>query len=105
VELKRNKKLLLFIILGLLISCRKKINFKYVKENMWQYNKGIKIGEGDFIEFDDPQFFELHYDTIYYRGKAKAVITDANEVDNELILKDLDTGFNGYYINVVEFTK
>ncbi len=105
VELKSDKLLIMIIILGLLISCKKDINLQYVRDNMWQYDKGMKVGQGDFMEFDDPELFDLQNDTIYYKGKAKAVVTDVSVRDNELTVKDLVTGFNGYYINVIEFTR
>ncbi|MFW5879786.1 MAG: hypothetical protein ACOCUV_03070 [bacterium] len=84
------------------ISGNKNVNIEYIKSNTWQHEKGFKVGEGDFMEFEDTTLYNLKGDTIFYKGERKAVIKSFNSKYNILKIKGISVG---YYINVVEFTK
>ena len=110
---KLNKsKLKTKVIVGLLIfiSCNvKKIttaDIGYVKMNTWQWDKGFKIGEGDFVSFDSGSLiFTLEHDTIYYKNYPKAIIKKIIQKNNELIISSIDGKNSGVYINIEEFTR
>ena len=81
-------------------------DLEYVKISTWQWDKGFKIGEGDFVSFDgDSLVFALKDDTIYYKKYPKAIIKRINKNYYELIISSIDTKKSGVYINIEEFTR
>jgi hypothetical protein len=93
------KYVLLVILLGL-ISCDKPIDNKYVTENRWSWNGGFRIGEGDFITFDiQPVMFEIKKDTIYYRGKPRALIIKMSSDSMFITVSSIDHKIEGEYRN------
>jgi len=52
------------ILLVVLYSC-KDANLNYVQSNLWQWDSGYKIGDGDFVEFDTSNYYRLSHDTYF----------------------------------------
>lgn len=76
---------------------------KYVKEKLWSYNGGYKVGVGDFIVFDhDSTPFILKSDTIYYNLKPKAKVVRINKRQFLMKVESLESGEQGSYLNVEE---
>ena len=81
-------------------------DISYVKINTWVWDKGFKIGEGDFISFDsDSSIFLLKNDTIYNKTIPKAIIRKVERKNHELIVSSIDGKNSGVYINIEEFTR
>lgn len=78
------------------------IDTVYIKQQMWQYSNGEKLGAGDFIEFDS-SYYEMKNDTLVYKEKKVAIIDKLKKDDNQLILTSLTSGNTSVYINVLEF--
>lgn len=77
-------------------------DLSYVKEKMWSYNGGFKIGKGDFIDFEKSGLFKLQQDTIYYNGEPRAIVSRLNKHFYEMIVSSLDGKQTGTYINIEE---
>lgn len=85
------------------LSCKEDIDLSYVKSNLWSYDSGFKIGEGDFVEFDRKQkIFELKGDTIFYNGNPRAIIESINKKYFLMKIKSIDGKEKGEYTNVEE---
>ena len=81
-------------------------DINYVKANTWQWDKGIKIGEGDFVSFDKgSKVFFLIDKTIYFNKQPKALIKKVDKKNYEMTISSLDSKETGLYINIEEFTK
>ena len=103
-EIKRIS--ILILTMAIFSACSFKnddINFKYIKDNTWQHDRGFKVGEGDFMEFDDDRFYQLKADTIFYKGNFRGIVYDLDSANNILIIKGNHS--KGYYINTIEFTR
>jgi hypothetical protein len=77
-------------------------DLQYIKEKTWSYNSGFKIGEGDFVSFENSDLFQLHKDTIFYKGSAKAIINNLNKHFYEMTINSIDGQQKGTYTNVEE---
>jgi len=101
-------KYLVFSILVLvfgMVSCkRKEIDFKYVKSSQWQWNKGFKIGDGDFVGFDTTNFHTITHDTIFRKGVPRCIIIEINKANYLMKVKSLKDEI-GYYDDSEQFTK
>jgi hypothetical protein len=76
---------------------------EYVKEKLWSYSGGFKIGLGDFLKLDgDASLFDLKGDTIYYKTKPMARIVRLNKHLFLMKIESLKSGEEGAYINVEE---
>lgn len=88
------------------LACKTEGNdfdLRYIEDNIWLHDKGLKVGEGDFMQFDDDKFYQLRGDTVFYKGEMRCVIYDLDTVFNILVLKGISS--KGYYINTAEFVK
>src|SRR4030095_202233 len=93
--------LLLFVICSCSDMGVNTDDISYVKINTWVWDKGFKIGEGDFISFDsDSSIFLLKKDTIYYKAIPKAIIGKVERKNYELIVSSIDGKNSGVYINI-----
>ncbi len=101
------KKTIIGISVIMLISCSSEsIDLDYIKSSEWQYDKGFKIGEGDFVSFEKGgKVFDLKDKTIYFKYQPRAIIKTVNKKNKEMIIESLDKKEKGIYINVEEFTK
>ena len=100
------ERYLLFLLL-LMLSCheRKPISasdFEYIKEKMWSYEGGIKIGQGDFVTFPDTGLFQLHGDTIFYKNQPRATVERLNKQKFELTIRAVSDNNRGKYRNIEE---
>ena len=71
------RAVIIIFLLFVICSCSDKRvsidDISYIKINTWIWDKGFKIGQGEFISFDiDSSVFQLKNDTIYYRTIPKA---------------------------------
>jgi hypothetical protein len=84
-----------------------KPDFEFVKANQWQYDNGYRIGEGDFLEFNDStdRFSSLRNDTILINGLPRGRVVRLNRARNKITISSLANGQTGIYINSEEFTK
>lgn len=81
-------------------------DLKYVEANQWQYESGFKIGEGDFVEFSrDNSIFQLKHDTIYFRDKPRAIVTQTNKKFYQMTVTSLDGHATGEYLNTDELSQ
>ena len=75
----------------------------YVKDNLWSYNGGFKIGQEDFLEFRmDTTVFGLSRDTIFYNSKPRARVTRVNRRLFQMEIESIETGEKGTYLNIEE---
>jgi len=101
------KKIILYIFLSMMASCNSDpIDLDYIKSSGWQYDRGFKIGEGDFLSFDkESKVFSIKDKTIFYKGQARAIIKRLDKKNNEMIIHSIEGKVSGVYINIAEFTK
>jgi hypothetical protein len=92
----------LSISIGLvaLTSCRNKIDLEYLKSSSWVWERGFKIGDGDFVDFDS-DFYTVSHDTLFRKGIARCVIVKTSKDRNMMKVKSL-TGDIGYYYDYNE---
>ena len=100
-------RIITFFFLTGIISCNiEAVDLALVRSSNWQYDNGFKIGEGDFLSFDEgSKVFALRGDTIWYKGQPCALIKKMNKKNNELVVESLDKKEKGIYINMEEFLK
>lgn len=80
-------------------------DLNYVRENTWVYEEGFKIGEGDFVEFEEGDtLFQLRHDTIFYHGEPRAIVTSTNKYFYQMKIKSSKDNQSGEYANTEEFT-
>ena len=91
------------ILLFFLYSC-KHADLNYVKTNLWQWDSGYKIGDGDFIEFDTSNYYRLSHDTIIREGIPKCTVTWTDAKSYEMKVRSFN-GEYGLYINTEEFSR
>ena len=103
--MKKVMKLICILLCLTLISCnKKKVDTDYVKSALWQWNKGFRIGDGDFIDFDTTKFHTISHDTIFRKGVPRCVIIETDK--KKYLMKVISmTGEIGYYDDSEEFTK
>jgi len=94
----------LTLFLGLTSCESKKVDIEYVKSASWQWDKGFKIGDGDFVDFDTTDFHTISHDTIYRKGIPRCVIIETSKDSYLMKVKSL-TGEVGYYGDSEQFTK
>lgn len=95
-------KAILFLIL--LVSCSG-FDKSYVLDRLWSYDKGLKITEGDFIDFQNKSgYCKLGGDTVYIASKPRALIVKVDKAKNLLYLKTIpeDSSSVYYYHNYYE---
>jgi hypothetical protein len=90
--------ILLLIFIGVLFL--KSPNLDYVKKSHWRYEKGIKIGEGDFVDFENDTIFHLKNDTIFYNKKPKVIVKFTSKKFYLLVVKSIKTNEYGTYIDM-----
>src|SRR4051812_1193165 len=74
------KSICVFFILFLGCSCNNKHDYAYVRSHLWNYDTGFRVGEGDFVEFqNDSKLFELKEDTIFYKGMPREIIKSVDK--------------------------
>ena len=96
------KPLYFLLLLFFITSCYNNSNTNYVKSKVWSYDRGFKLGKGDFITFDTSRIFELRGDTIFYQGKPGARIQNIDRKNFVMNLRSLDGKQDGTYRNVEE---
>ena len=80
-----------------------KADSNYIKDKLWSYDGGYKIGQGDFLEFRmDTTVFDLRGDTIFYNSKPRAKVTRLNRRLFQMKVESIETGEKGVYLNVEE---
>jgi len=89
-------------ILMCLLSCNQ-FRESTLTENVWLYESGFKISDGDFLEFDDSNYCKVRNNIIYYKNNEKAEIECINNI--ELHVVSLKSGGKGVYVNTKEFLK
>ena len=70
----------------------------YVRRHQWKYGDGYHIG--DWLSFDNPNFFALRHDTLFKQDTATAMLVHVDKQfgrDVELTIKSLKTGESGIY--------
>lgn len=96
---------LLFISIVVLCSCNKKtVDIDYAKSAVWQWDKGFKIGDGDFVDFDTTNFHTISHDTIFRKVVPICIIIETDKANYLMKVKSL-TGEVGYYEDIEQFTK
>jgi hypothetical protein len=74
-----------------------------VREKLWSYGGGFKVGQGDFLEFNqDTTTFHLREDTIFYKLRPRARIIRINKRLFFMTIKAIETNETGTYRNVEE---
>ena len=95
---------ILTLAFGLNSCVRKKVSITYVKSALWQWDKGFKIGDGDFVDFDTTNFHTISHDTIFREGVPRCIIIEADKANYLMKVRSL-SGKIGYYADSEEFTK
>jgi hypothetical protein len=70
---------ILTVAIGLTSCQSKKVDINYVKSALWQWDKGFKIGDGDFVDFDTSNFHTISHDTIFRKGIPRCVIIETDK--------------------------
>lgn len=84
-------------------SCKRGLDLNYIKSKTWSYERGFKIGKGDFVLFDENnRLLDLRNDTIYYEGKPRAIIVELNKELYSLKVRSIDGKASGEYRNPEE---
>ena len=92
-------KYILIAFLLWIYSCNQNIDSDFVRNNIWSYEGGFKLGKGDFIIFGvKEKMIELKGDTIYYEGFPKATIERFNLERHFMKIKSLQSGQIGSYV-------
>lgn len=79
----------------------------YAKKEIWSYDKGFKIGEGDYVDFAEDwrnfdctkQTFFLRNDTVFYKCVPKATVVRTNKRSGEMVIRSIGTKEEGSYSN------
>ncbi len=103
--MKYFKTSFLVILIFLLPMCKNEIDVEYIKSNQWIHLEGFKIGQGDYIKFNETETFKIKDDTILYRDVPRAVVIKLNKKVNEMIVRSINGSEEGTYINTDEFRK
>jgi hypothetical protein len=90
------------IILICFCACQS-IDEKMLTKAVWQYDSGYKIGQGDFIEFDDSNFCKIRDNVVYYNNQARAEVESVSNYQLDVI--SIQTREKGVYLNTRQFTK
>lgn len=97
------RKRLFILWLPVLFACNRAIDHEYVSKKMWEYDSGFSVGEGDFMHFSEKQnLFSLRGDTIYYKGRPKAILASLSKKYFNLTVRSIESGELGYYRNIEE---
>jgi len=97
------KKIILSLtILLVLHSCGSRLDYDFIKNQIWQHDSGYRIS-GDFLQFDNDLF--IRNDTIFFKSQALGVILEENRSYNELVIKSVKDSEEGIYVNRIEFTR
>jgi hypothetical protein len=102
--MKRKTIINLFFFIIFLSGCNS-IDTEYIKSNLWQYEDGFKIGQGDFVDFKKLDFYKLKGDTIYLKNKPCAIVFKLDKKLNEMWIRSIESKKTGIYINTDEFRK
>jgi hypothetical protein len=96
-------KKLLSLFIFCLLSCKSEIDYTYVKNTVWEYEKGFKIGRGDIVLFEKSQnLFVLKDDTIFYNGKPRALIKKLDKRHFQMTISSIDNKQTGFYRDEAE---
>ncbi len=95
---------ILTMVFGLNSCENKKVDTRYVKSALWQWDKGFKAGDGDFIDFATTNFNTISHDTIFRKGVPTCIVIETDKARYLMKIKSL-TGEIGYYADSEEFTK
>ncbi len=96
--------ILLFLPLGFSACSNALDDYSLVTGETWQYDSGVRLGNGDFLEFDG-EFYELRGDTIFREGSPRALIEGYDQDDLMLEVSSLPDGESGRYLNVAAFLR
>ena len=92
---------ILFSVFIIVSGCG--VDRDYVRQSEWVWDSGFRIGQGDFMKFDKQEnIYQLNGDTIYYRGKPKAVLIALSKKFFNLTIRSVETGEIGYYNDIAE---
>ncbi len=97
------KTVILIITLVLFVcSCKpNKSDLEYINNNSWEYEKGYRAGDADFIHLGQvPKYWDLHHDTTFYKLKPDAVISRFIKKYDYLKIRSIKPGETGEYHNM-----
>lgn len=87
-------------LLSIVKSKFSKPDLEYVRNNLWEYDKGFRIGDGDLVKFGvDDSVFALKNDTIFYNNKPRAIVTMTNKHFFKMTIMSIDKKEKGFYAN------
>ena len=90
------KRTIFLIFPFILTNCSS--DSEFVKQREWKYGSGFWMG--DWLLFNDSEYFKIQTDTLFKQDTARAVIVDIDEQlggDTELTIKSITTGELGTY--------
>jgi hypothetical protein len=70
---------------------------KYIIDNVWVYEKGGKIGKGDFVEFGYNLSFIFKRDTFYVKNKPTSILLKKCLFQNRILIQNLSSNEIGSY--------
>lgn len=95
------KKIISFYIVVLILAgCYTKptkIDLGQIKNELWVFEKGYKIGKGDFIEFSDSSLYKLNADSIYSHNKFIGKVIGYNKSRREIKISNINGSISYYY--------
>ncbi len=86
---------ILFAVLLFAVSCKRSIDYDYVKSAEWLYAKGFRVT--DYLVFDKTNYYSIKGDTLLVQGKPKAIIISADKGKFDLTIQSLDGKSIGHY--------
>jgi hypothetical protein len=79
----------------LLPACQQFSDRAFIEARLWSLQSGY--GVGDFIDFDDSNYYTLRGDTLYRMNEALAVIKSLDRRERRLYLRFLQCDSIGVY--------
>jgi len=76
------------------------ISFKHIwiTNTVWEFERGVKMGEGDFIDFNG-KMYSLKLNTIFRNGKKKSTVYKWDILKGEIWLKSINSNELGVYVD------
>jgi hypothetical protein len=95
-----NKKVIKNILLLIAVFFMIFTIFKHIwiTNTVWEFERGYKVGQGDFIEFNS-NMYSLKLNSVYRKGIKNSKIIKFNILNGELWLKDHKCDRIGIYVD------
>jgi len=88
----------------LFFCCKKKhVDSEFIKNKMWVYDRGTRLGDIDAINLAAPKYFKLRHDTIFRQDIPFAVVVEINRKERAIKLQSVQDHSTGRYLDINVF--